>query len=171
MMQLLASLHPEELTAIVIVTVSVIGVVAVTLPIVFAVQLRCMRESRINAELKREMLARGLSAEDIALVIGTGTGNHEPEGAIPSAGEIVVEHSGEWHSAILLKRSDSRWFIHYVGTDSDQNEWVTADRIRFPLAFFEAGDFDMPIRLEKRPGRESHAGYYAKPVPADHDLS
>jgi hypothetical protein len=171
MMQLLTPLPPDELLAVFIVMVGVIGVVVLAVPIVLAVQLRWMRESRINAELKREMLARGLSAEDIERVIGKGNGPHEPEGAIPSAGEVVVEHLGEWYSAVLLKRTDSRWFVHYVGADSDENEWVTADRIRFPLAFFEDSDFDSPFRLEKRPGRESHAGYYAKPVPADHDLS
>ena len=130
-----------------------------------------LRESRINAELKRDMLARGLSAEDIGRVIGAGMGPHEPEGAVPSSGEVVVEQSGEWHPAILLKQTDSRWFVHYVGTDSDENEWVAADRIRFPFAFFADGDFDSPIGHERRLGRESHAGYYAKPVPADHDLS
>lgn len=171
-MQLLAKLSHGELQQLLTAGLLVLGTIAITVPVVVAVQWRWMREATINAEIKRDMLARGLSAEDIERVVWAGAGDSNPAGGVPCSGEVVVESNDEWHSAIVLKRDESRWYVHFVGTDLSENEWVSADRIRFPITYFESASMNGsgPIEEPHR-GREALPGRYAKPVPVDHDLA
>jgi hypothetical protein len=50
----------------------------------------------------------------------------------PCASEVVVESEGEWSPALILKRGDDRYFVHHVGYDLSDNEWVSGARVRFP---------------------------------------
>lgn len=89
-----------------------------------------------TANLKHSMLERGLSPEAIVQVIEArpgGPGELHVSGAVdlPCACEAVVEADGEWHAALVLKEAEGRYYIHFVGTDMDENEWVGDDRIRF----------------------------------------
>ncbi len=54
------------------------------------------------------------------------------------AGEVIVDQEGEWHSALELRRSGDRYLIHtcpgYGAVEMSENEWVKADRVRFPAS-------------------------------------
>jgi hypothetical protein len=83
--------------------------------------------------LKREMLDRGMSVEDIERVLGAERVEKAKKAAsYPSATEVVVEQDGEWYAAILLKTTGEEYLVHYKGYDEE--EWVTLDRIRFLAA-------------------------------------
>jgi hypothetical protein len=120
-----------------------IGVAAVAFMIVAVVVSNHRSEGlrlQVEGELKREMLARGLSVDDIVRVVKA-TRDQMPEGVdIPSASDVVVESDGEWYAALVLKRDGTKWYVHYVGSEMDENEWVTEDRIRFPASFFARHD-------------------------------
>ena len=51
-------------------------------------------------------------------------GNTEPD--------CEVKWQGEWYAARVMRKAGGRWFIHYVEDDHTWDEWVGADRIRFP---------------------------------------
>jgi hypothetical protein len=91
-------------------------------------------KTRAETALKHEMIARGMSADEIAQVLGTQPGGPvKVEGAIdlPCACEAVVRDScGEWNAALVLQAAEGRYLVHYVGTEMDENEWVEAGRIR-----------------------------------------
>lgn len=95
-----------------------------------AVQCRKYRQSVIDAELKRDMLDRGMSAEDIVRVL-TVRPSTEPS-RTPDASEVVVEQDGEWYAAIVLKHAGPDYLVHYKGYDEE--EWVIVDRVRFPAS-------------------------------------
>ena len=89
-----------------------------------------------TANLKHSMLERGLSPEAIVQVIEAragGPGEVRVSGAVdlPCACEAVVEADGEWRAALVLKEAEGRYYIHFVGTGMDENEWVGENRIRF----------------------------------------
>ena len=90
------------------------------------------RKALAVADLKRRMIDRGMSAEEIATVIGLG----EPAGgkSLPSPSEAVVEWGGDWHPAYILKQGGGKFFVHYIGNDVSENEWVEARRVRLPAA-------------------------------------
>jgi hypothetical protein len=52
------------------------------------------------------------------------SGNTEPD--------CEVKWQGEWYAARVMRKAGGRWFIHYVEDDHTWDEWVGADRIRFP---------------------------------------
>jgi hypothetical protein len=79
------------------------------------------------------MLERGMSAVEIAQVLNRSTpGRNAVE--YPCASEVAVNWEGDWYDALVLRREDDRFYIHYVGHDMSENEWVTADRVRFPAS-------------------------------------
>jgi hypothetical protein len=136
--------------------------------VVVASVISCHRSAalrlHVEGDLKREMLARGLSADDIVRVIRASRAD-EPEGVeIPCASEVVAEHDGEWRAAIVLKRDDSKWYVHYVGSEMDENEWVPEDRIRFPASFFDRAFGDNEHELRDRRPAEHAARYVGKPM-------
>jgi hypothetical protein len=89
---------------------------------------------RMQAELKRQMIDRGMSAEEIALVLDPKRGRRFVGDALqlPCASEAVVEQDGEWLHALVLEVADRQYHVHFVGTDMDSNAWVPEDRIRLP---------------------------------------
>jgi hypothetical protein len=101
--------------------------------------------------LKHQMIERGMTAQEIVQVLGSPSSalddlsekQEVTAGVVtgPYAGEVVVQregYEGEWHSALVLRRSGDRYLIHscpgYEGCELPGNEWVTADRIRFPAS-------------------------------------
>jgi hypothetical protein len=89
-----------------------------------------------TASLKHAMLAQGMTPEAIVQVIEArpgGPAEARVAGAVdlPCASEAVVASDGEWRAALVLKEADGRYYVHFVGTDMDENEWVGLDRIRF----------------------------------------
>ena len=47
--------------------------------------------------------------------------------------ECEVRWRGQWYPAKVLREADGRWYIHYIEDDHSWDEWVEADRIRFPI--------------------------------------
>jgi hypothetical protein len=76
-----------------------------------------------------------------------------------NAREATVERDGEWLPAYVLMRLD-RSYVHFVGHDWSENEWVDEGRIR--ISGRPADSFLLPGATLGRPVKEP------KPVP--HDL-
>jgi hypothetical protein len=110
-------------------------------------QLRAGLKQQVIA-LKQQMIERGMTADEIVQVLGPPSEalddlseEEDDEAGVvsgPYAGEVVVQregYEGEWHSALVLRRSGDRYLIHtcpgYEGCELPGNEWVKADRVRF----------------------------------------
>jgi hypothetical protein len=115
---------------------------------------------RLKAELKQQVIAlkqqmieQGMTADEIVQVLGppyealddlSQEEDDEPEEEDdkaeivnePRAGEVLIEQEGEWHTALVLRRDGNRYLIHTCpgcyGAEMSDNEWVDADRLRFP---------------------------------------
>jgi hypothetical protein len=46
---------------------------------------------------------------------------------------VQVEWEKEWWPAVVLKSEGGRYQVHYVGYAESWDEWVTAERVRFPV--------------------------------------
>jgi hypothetical protein len=113
---------------------------------------------RQETALKRQMVDRGMSADEIIAILSGGKppveapkgGEEAPEGSVDLtyACEVVVKSDGEWHTGLILKRDAERYLVHYVGTEMSDNEWVTTDRLRVPVgketAWGEPWDSTLP---------------------------
>jgi hypothetical protein len=127
---------------------------------------------RLDASLKQQMIDRGMSAADIVAVL-TATSPGEDGIEPPCASEVVVESDGEWRTGLLLKCEEDRYLVHYVGTDMSENEWVTADRLRFPATSerlrCEARDWTFPVGVF---GASGQSGFSAiiKPEAVDREI-
>lgn len=131
-------LNSQQFTAIVIVSFSTICLLVFLMTTVIAGTLQKMSAQKIETALKRDMIERGMAADAIMQVINCRStpevgANRAPEGAVnlPCACEAVVNRDGDWQTALVLQMSDDRYYVHYVGSDLDENEWVDEDRIRF----------------------------------------
>jgi hypothetical protein len=62
---------------------TLMGIIAVTA--IAVVQWRKIRQAEIDASLKREMVSRGMSAQDILAVLGAPAANHRAEPSPPPA--------------------------------------------------------------------------------------
>jgi hypothetical protein len=71
-----------------------------------------------------------MSAEEIVRVLGKA----DPVGveSSPCASEAIVEWEGDWYPAYVLKTAPGKFFVHYIGHDVSENEWVEANRVRLP---------------------------------------
>jgi hypothetical protein len=115
---------------------------------VIKLRLKAGLKQRVIA-LKQQMIERGMTADEIVQVLGPPSEalddlseKEDDEAGVvsgPYAGEVVVEregYEGQWHSALVLRRSGDRYLIHscpgYEGCELPGNEWVQADRVRFP---------------------------------------
>ncbi|MFO0952710.1 MAG: hypothetical protein U0835_16490 [Isosphaeraceae bacterium] len=131
----LSQLQPSQAMALMIVMVSVGGGILVALTAIIVGGVRLAAETRARTALTQQMLDRGMSADEIALVLDPKQARKNGEVSstrLACAAEAVVEHGGDWYPALVLEVGDDQYFIHYVGHDMDSNEWVTEDRIRFP---------------------------------------
>jgi hypothetical protein len=137
---------------------------------------------RLESPLKQQMIDRGMSAEDIVAVLnnqrpGEGAVGHPraSEGAVepPCASEAVVEIDDEWQTALILKREGDRYFVHVVGTEMSDNQWVTSDRVRFPATSHDrcASPMDWSF-LGSALGAGDWCGKAgrSKPAPVDQEL-
>jgi hypothetical protein len=117
-------------TAIVIISIAVVSLLVFLMTTVVAGTLQKALSLKHDTALKRAMIDRGMSAEAIVQVVGSSAA---PAGAanLPCACEAVVNKDGEWRTGLVLQMSDDRYYVHYVGSDMDENEWVGEDRIRF----------------------------------------
>jgi len=124
------SLSSQQVTAIVIVSLSAVCLLVFLMTTVIAGTWQKASGLKLETALKREMIERGMSADAIARVINC---RATPEGAVnlPCACEAVVSKDGDWQTALVLQMSDDRYYVHYVGSAMDENEWVDDDRIRF----------------------------------------
>jgi hypothetical protein len=169
--------HPMWLVVGILVGVFVISLVAIV-----ASAWTQIHTLRLNHSLKRQMIDRGLSADDILAVLngqrpGEGAVSHPRagEGAVepPCACEAVVEIDEEWQTALILKREDDQYYVHVVGTEMSDNQWVTSDRVRFPARGHDGCTRPMDWSFL---GSAFGAGDWcgkagrSKPAPVDQDL-
>ena len=136
------------------------GIAAILIP-----AWQSMVESKLEFQLKSEMLDRGMSADDIAKVINTHADPSRGDGDVidlPCASEVVVQWEDDWYPALVLKVSDGKFYVHYIGNDNDENEWVEHDRIRFP-----AGSNLPAIVAQLRANTHSNSMPHKEPVEAE----
>lgn len=114
---------------------------------------------RTRGELTRAMLDRGLSADEIARVLGQqGHDLRDEPLLLPCACEAVVENHGEWSPALILQVAGGRYFVHFIGQEMDDNEWVEESRARFP-----AGSGLPDLMASARQGASWRNGTLGKP--------
>lgn len=90
-----------------------------------------VQKVQCDYHLKRLMIERGMTADEIVRVVSTPM--YEEVGTSPPcASEVIVENGGEWCDGLVLARAVDRLLIHFVGTEMSENRWVPADRVRFP---------------------------------------
>jgi hypothetical protein len=121
------------------------GIIATTWANVIKLRLKAgLKQQMIT--LKQQMIERGMTADEIVRVVGLPSEalddlseeNDDKAGVVndPCASEVVFATDGEWHSGLVLGRSGDRYHIHicpgYEGAETSDNEWVKADRVRFP---------------------------------------
>jgi hypothetical protein len=68
------------------------------------------------------------------MTVLTSTKPREQGVELPCASEVVVDIEGEWHTGLILKREGDRYYVHVVGTEMSDNQWLTGDHIRFPAS-------------------------------------
>jgi hypothetical protein len=172
--------HPIDI-GLVVGLVFIVGIFIIALVAIVATAWSQIHRLRLEGPLKQQMIERGMSAEDIVAVL---TNQMPGEGAVghprasdeaidfPCASEAVVEGDGEWHTALILKRDGERYYVHYVGTEMSDNEWVTSDRIRFPAASGDHGGSSADWLLAG--GSALAAGWcgkaHSKPAPVDQEI-
>lgn len=131
--------EPRQMMTLLIVGGAFATGVIIVMTGVIAGVVQSMARHRLEADLKREMLARGMSADEISHVIAAHGGGECGHGRIagatdlPFASEVVVESLGDWRPGLVLQAADGRYLVHYVGDDMDSNEWVGENRVRFPV--------------------------------------
>jgi hypothetical protein len=124
---------------------------------------------RLETTLKQQMVDRGMSADEILTVL---SGPVASTNAIdlPCASEVVVESDGDWSPALILKRGDDRCFVHYVGRDLSDNEWVPAARIRFPESSRHSEGSPWEGMFAAGYGEKPWSNKSAKPAPVEREL-
>jgi hypothetical protein len=56
----------------------------------------------------------------------------EPTSLALACEAVVKNEDDDWVPALVMQMVEGRYFVHYVGQDMDENEWVNEDRVRFP---------------------------------------
>jgi hypothetical protein len=128
---------------------------------------------RLENALKQQMIDRGMSADDIVMVV---TRAKPAASAVepPCACEAVVESDGEWQTALVLKHDEDRYFVHVVGTEMSDNRWVNSDQIRFPAPVQgQCGapwDWSFPSGALRAGDWCGRGRNHAKPEPVDQEI-
>lgn len=153
--EILTSIGPYQLIAL-----FAVGTGLITLAGILAGEWRRLRLGRAEIALKEEMVRRGMSAEEIERVLaasGAAAAEEEDEdedeegdeeSESPSASEVVVERGGSWRPAIVLQSGRGTCLVHFVGTSMAKNEWVGADRVRYPACAVDVASLIGPLRSE-----------------------
>ena len=150
---LIAALSPTQNVILAIVAMGVGFVTLVSLAGIIVPAWASVCKLRLETALKQQMVDRGMSADEILTVL-SGPAPSTNTIDFPCASEVVVESEGEWSPALILKRGDDRYFVHYVGYDLSDNEWVSGARVRFPELVKSSGGFAL--------GRDDPAGVYGE---------
>jgi hypothetical protein len=129
----LSSLSPSQVVALAIVAMGVGFVTLVSLTGIIVPAWAGLKKLRLETALKQQMLERGMSAEEIVAVLNGPTRNKTAVD-YPCASEVVVESDGEWTPGLILQRQGDRLYVHYVGCEMSDNEWVGSERVRFPAS-------------------------------------
>jgi hypothetical protein len=127
----LLSKTPHSTEAVVMLLVVLIGG-GIAFTAIVAGLLRSYAVARMEIALKRDMVERGMSAEAIARVINTHSTPSEDAVPLSWPSQVVVQSDGDWHDALVLKAAEGRYYVHFVGTEMDENQWVEQDCVRFP---------------------------------------
>ena len=167
---IIAALSPTQYVILAIVGMGVGFVTLVSLAGIIVPAWASVCKLRLETALKQQMVDRGMSADEILTVL-SGPAPSTNTIDLPCASEVVVESEGEWSPALILKRGDDRYFVHYVGYDLSDNEWVPGARVRFP---------DSSTRQEGSPwdgmipagafAENSWCNKRTKPAPVDQEL-
>jgi hypothetical protein len=166
----IAELSPAQIVGLSIVAMGIGFVTLVSLAGIIIPAWASICKLRLETTLKHQMVDRGMSADEIVAVLnGPVPSAHTID--FPCASEVVVEWNEDWCPALILKRADDRYLVHYVGHDFSDNEWVAASRVRFP---------ESSMRQDGSPWDElARAGAYGenvscsrrtKPTPVDREL-
>jgi hypothetical protein len=128
---ILAEFSSSQIVALAIVGMGVGFLVLVSLAGIIIPTWASVSKLRMETTLKQQMVERGMSAEEILSILGgpVTAGNVIDH---PCASEVVIEGDDEWHPGLILKRDGERYYVHYVGGEMSENEWVPSSRIRFP---------------------------------------
>jgi hypothetical protein len=148
------SLSSSQVTAIVIVSVGTISLLVFLMTTTIMGTIQTMSAQQHDTALKRAMIERGMPADAIVQVVNS---RANPDGAVnlPCACEAVVNKDGEWQPGLVLQMSNDRYYVHYVGSDMDENEWVDEDRIRF-RAWSQNPDSIVEPRLVRNAAPRKH---------------
>jgi hypothetical protein len=167
-----AEFSPGQLLALWISMMGIGTLVLISLIGVWAGTWTNVNKLRLDHALKQQMLDRGLSTDDMLAVL-TGTRHREHGEQLPCASEVAVNIDGEWHTGLILKRDADRYFIHLVGTEMSDNQWVSVERVRFPAPVEggcgKVGDWSFLSEFARTASRCGN-GEKAKPAGVDQDM-
>jgi hypothetical protein len=128
---ILAEFSSSQIVALAIVGMGVGFLVMLGLAGIIVPAWASVSRLRMETGLKQQMLERGMSVEEILSILSrpdTPTNNVD----YPCASEVVIQGDEEWHPGLILKREGDRYYVHYVGGEMSENEWVPGTRLRFP---------------------------------------
>jgi hypothetical protein len=127
----LAEFSPAQLLALWLSLMGIGALVLISVVGIWAGAWTNVNRLRLDHAIKQQMVDRGLSTDEMLAVL-TGTRHRDQGDELPCASEVAVNIDGEWHAGLILKRDADRYFIHLVGTEMSDNQWVSGERIRFP---------------------------------------
>jgi hypothetical protein len=131
-----------------------------------------VHKHRLDHALKQQMVDRGMTAEEMIAVM-SGANRRRPGEDLPCACEVAVRIDDEWQTGLILKQDGDRYFVHVVGTDMDENQWVGGERVRFPAGTDgrcgEAGEGAFLSEFARMASGCGN-GQRAKPAGVDQDL-
>ena len=167
---LFAELSANQVVALIVVALGVGALVLISLAGIMAPAWASVNKLRLETALKQQMLERGLSAEEIVAVWGC-PARESTSVDLPCASEVVVDCDGDWCPALILKCEGDRFFVHHVGHDMSDNEWVAGDRLRFPASSKDRcgspWDWAMAAGFSQA---NPWCNNKAKPAPAESDI-
>ena len=168
---ILAEFSSSQVVALAIVGMGVGFLVLVSLAGIIVPAWASISRLRMETGLKQQMIERGMSTEEILSIL-SGPERATNSVNFPCASEVVIEGDDEeWHPGLILKRESDRYYVHYVGTEMSENEWVAGARIRFPES--SKTSCGSPWDWDDRSGalvRRSWCANQSKPAPVDREI-
>jgi hypothetical protein len=171
---LIAGLGSAQLLGLLIVGMGVGFLIVATVVGTIVPAWASVAKHRMNTVLKEKMLERGFSAEEITRVLSD-SNRSRGFSDLTCASEVVLDRDGDgaWIPGLVLKRQGDRYFVHVVGSDMSENQWITADRIRFPASSHSqcASPWDLALSGGLLDPAQWCPKSNAKPAPADGELA